>query len=305
MPLLNGPTEMAAATLGRSSLKGPAHLFPVCSNAKCTSGWLHMWRSRSAPRIEGAWACSPDCVRTRIEAMIRRELEGRSRVPETHRHRIPIGLILLAEGWITHEQLKRALEAQRIGGAGRIGAWLMEHCGLDERHLTQALGIQWNCPVFALSRRRTAMANILLPRLLLEAFGVVPLRVSGEGILYIAFEDRIDHSVVLAIERMSGLTVEAGILSGSEFRLSQRAILTAAFPKTRLIEAGSVESLASALTRLIEREKPAESRLVRVHDLFWLRFWRRADSSGSKEADPSWAEDVICSLDRLHDRSWS
>ncbi len=30
-----------------------------------------------------------------------------------HRHRVPIGLVLLAQGWITHDQLKHALEAQR------------------------------------------------------------------------------------------------------------------------------------------------------------------------------------------------
>jgi hypothetical protein len=299
MPLLNDGLSPATTT-EISNDGGTSRFFPACANPQCTSGWLHLWRKRQVPIIEGRWTCSPDCARSRIEAIVRREMKGPPRPSAMHRHRIPIGLILLAEGWISHEQLKKALEAQKKGAAGRIGAWLMENCGLDERHLTQALSIQWNCPVFSLSKLRTAATECLVPRLLLETFGLVPLKTSREGILYIAFEERIDHSVILAIESMTGLTVEAGILSGSEFRRSQQTMTAARFPRARLIEASSVDSLTNALTKLIEREKPADSRLVRVQEFFWLRFWRRVDDSDTRTpAASQFVEDVICSLDGL------
>jgi hypothetical protein len=298
MPLLND--GRSAATAAEIPDSGTPRFFPACANPHCTSGWFHLWRNRQVPLIEGRWTCSPNCARSRIEAIVRREMNGPGRPSGVHRHRIPIGLVLLAEGWISHEQLKKALEAQRKGFAGRIGAWLMENCGLDERHLTQALSIQWNCPVFSLSKLRTGAPESLVPRLLLDSFGLVPLKTSREGILYIAFEERIDHSVILAIESMTGLTVEAGILSGSEFRGSQQTMRAARFPRARLIEASSVDSLTNALTRLIEREKPADSRLVRVQEFFWLRFWRQTDDSDTRsKATSNSVEDVICSLDGL------
>lgn len=299
MPLLNdGPVP--ETTSGLSSDAGVSRFFAVCGNPLCTSSWLHLWRNRQVPVIEGKWVCSSACARARIEAILRREVRESSQPSGTHRHRIPIGLILLAEGWISHEQLKKALEAQRKGAPVRIGTWLMENCGLEERHLTQALSIQWNCPVFSLSKVRTAAGECLIPRLLLDAFGLIPLKTSREGILYIGFEERMDHSVALAIESMTDLKVEAGILSGSEFRRSQQSMSTVKFPRARLIEASGVDSLASALARLLEREKPTETRIVRVREFFWIRYWRNvAPEARTGFTGAHFAEDVICSLDRL------
>ena len=33
--------------------------------------------------------------------------------------------------------------------------------------------------------------------------------------------------------------------------------------------------MAVALAKAIEESQPAQARLVRVHDCFWLRLWRR------------------------------
>jgi len=287
-------TETREPSQGRRA----SALFPVCANTKCTSSWLHVWRSRTAPVIEDGWACSPGCTRTRIEELIHREREGHARTAAMHRHRIPIGLVLLAEGWISHDQLRRALDAQKAGAAGRIGLWLMEHCGLEESRVTQALSIQWNCPIFSPNHERTVGTTLLVPRLFLDTFGFLPLRLTTAGILYIAFEDRIDHSLTLAIERITGLRVEAGLVSGSEFRRYHDRILAAKFPRARLIEAVSVGAMVNALAQLVEQEKPIEARIVRVHRFYWLRLWKEGGrswtSSDSSETDG--IEDVICSL---------
>ena len=111
MPLLND--GRSAATAAEIPDSGTPRFFPACANPHCTSGWFHLWRNRQVPLIEGRWTCSPNCARSRIEAIVRREMNGPGRPSGVHRHRIPIGLVLLAEGWISHEQLKKALEAQR------------------------------------------------------------------------------------------------------------------------------------------------------------------------------------------------
>lgn len=289
--------EVQETSLGERS----AALFPACANPACASSWLQVWRNRKTPVIEGGWVCSPACTAARIAELLHRERNGHTETMVMHRHRIPIGLVLLAEGWITHDQLRRALEAQRAGAEGRIGTWLMKNCGLEEHRVTQALSIQWNCPIFWHKREQLDGAVSMVPRLFLDTFGFFPVRLSNAGILYIAFEDRIDHSLTLALERMTGLKVEAGLMSSSEFQLAHERLLTAKFPRARLIEAASVEAMVNALTRLVEKEKPAEVRIVRVHGFYWFRLWKH---SGASQADlhpvaMDAFEDVICSLTRF------
>jgi hypothetical protein len=299
MPVLNSnydaqPVAGVAAkslTAGNSAPRRSL-TFPVCANPRCTSGWLQLWRNRRVPVLEGGWLCSPACTRARVEDLLRREYTE-ARPVEPHRHRVPIGLVLLRQGWIEHQHLKDALEAQRNGSDLRLGEWLVANRGLTETQLTQALGLQWGCPVFSLEKHANAFPVTLIPRLLPESFGFVPLRLTSSGQLYIAFEDHMDHSLALAVERMTGLQVELGLLSGSEYSEVQRNLAEGRFPRARLVEASRVDLLAEALTRHIEKEKPAEARLVRVHDLLWLRLWRTVDESGAAVSQENGVEDVI------------
>lgn len=303
MPLLGSRRAGTENKRPPSVARVPVPLFPECSNPACSSGRLHLWRHRSTPVFEGGWVCSPECMLSRIQQALGRELEGHGRPREAHRHRIPLGLILLEQGWITHAQLKQALAAKRRGEPYRIGAWLMRHCGLTEQRVTQALSLQWNCPVFTGEPDPALLALAPIPRILLDAWGVVPLRSGPSGLLYLAWEDRIDHALILAIERMTGRRVEAGLLGGSEFRRCRERVLAANFPRTRLLEAVSAEALGPSLARIVEKAQAAEARLVRVDRFFWLRLWQEPGGPSSAQGilSPSQlisypAEDVVCSL---------
>jgi hypothetical protein len=118
----------------------------------------------------------------------------------------------------------------------------------------------------------------LLPRLFVDAFGALPLRVAAGRILYLGFEDRVDPALALAAERMTGLRVEAGLVQSSLFRPAHSRALEARFPSVELIEAATEQSLAIALTRAMEESRPVEARLVRIHDCLWLRIWRRGQT---------------------------
>jgi len=305
MPVLNPlsdpqyDSQMASRTFAAepAPVRRAARAFPVCANPRCASGWLQVWRKRSVPIVEGGWLCSPACTRARVEDLLRRERAGAYPVAQ-HRHRVPIGLVLLNQGWISHEHLKQALAAQRSGSGLRLGEWLIANRGLSEARLTQALGLQWSCPVFSLDKHASGLPVTLLPRLLSESFGFVPLRLTPSGLLYLAFEDRIDHSLALAIERMTGLRVESGLLSASEFAKARQDLAQGQFARARLIEAGTFDLLAEAFSRHIERERPAEARLVRAHDLIWLRLWRHA---GNPVPDPAHSsiEDIIGAVTRF------
>jgi hypothetical protein len=273
-------------------------LFPVCANLSCSSSWLHLWRNRRTPVFEKGWTCSEVCTRARIEAAVAREMDGQERKSIEHRHRIPLGLVMLAQGWISQAQLKSALAAQRAAGSGRIGSWLVEVSNIPEYLVTRALSLQWNCPIFSMETPPLLAMGAIAPRLLLEAFGILPIRVAGRKLLYVGFEDRIDRCVTFALERMTGLRVEAGLVTTSEFTRAHRELLEgSSFPKTRLLEAVDQQAMTQAFTQIVERTRPCDAQLVRVHDCFWLRMWQKPPSQIAP-LEHCGIEDVVCTIGR-------
>lgn len=306
MPLLNRQ-PMERQTLPRTvrhgqesaqpdqiGMRGRSGIFEACANAHCASGWLHLWRSRSAPVFEGGWNCSPLCTEERVRSAVRRELAGRGNQASPYRHRMPLGLVMMEQGWITSGQLKLALKAQKAADGGRIGHVLIREQGIAEELVTRALSLQWSCPVLPLGFHNPEALSSLLPRLFVDAFGALPLRVAGGRILYLGYEERLDSILALALERMSGLRVENGLVLGSEFRSAHQQMLNVPFPPIELLEAAAEPALVRAFARIIERVRPLESRLVRVHDCLWLRMWKKAQ--GGPIPDRSSVEDVIGSI---------
>lgn len=269
---------------------------PRCAHPDCDSGWLHLWRGRTAPIFEGGWCCSAHCMRARVEAALRRELSSRAPGLEGHRHRVPLGLAMLEQGWITAADLRGALAAQRAAGSGRFGQWLVRNGAADEATVTRALGLQWRCPVLPLDVHEAENLTRLLPRLFMDAFGALPLRVAASSILYLGFEDRLDPALALAVQRMTGLRVESGLVEESRFRAAHAQVLRARFPSTELLEAASESILARGFARAIEKLRPVEARLVRVHDCVWLRLWLRPQTGPVPHLDT--VRDLIGSTGR-------
>ena len=165
---------------------------------------------------------------------------------------------------------------------------------MSEKLVTRALGLQWSCPVLPLDFHDADALTVLLPRLFVDAFGALPLRVAAGKLLYLGFEDRLDAMLALAIERMTALRVESGLVQGSLFGPAHTRMLGAKFPRVELIEAGSEPAAVHVLAKAVERARPVESRLVRVHDCLWLRMTLRAPAGPLPET--SAVEDLICSI---------
>ncbi len=276
-PAPGGPSRLPDAARGR--------IFDTCANPGCRSGWLRLWRSRSAPVFEGGWCCSEACTRALVGLALAREMEARGSAADTRRPRLPLGLVMLERGWIAADQLRGALEAQRAAGGGRLGYWLARQQGVSAALVTRALGLQWSCPVLPLEFHDPEGLTPLVPRLFIDAFGALPLRVAAGRILYLGFEDRLDPALALAVERITGLRVESGMVEESRFRPAHARLLKARFPAVELIEAASEPALAYAMARALERARPVESRLARVHDCLWLRMWLRPRTSAVPELD--------------------
>ncbi|MHB1022548.1 MAG: GspE/PulE/PilB domain-containing protein, partial [Acidobacteriaceae bacterium] len=225
--------------------------------------------------FDGAWTCSTECLRVAIGKALMREVgDVFSRNEATpHRHRVPLGLVMLAQGWITHPQLQQALDAQKRSGQGRIGDWLMSECGLQAAHVTKALSLQWGCPVLSPNGFDAARMALVMPRQLLQSYDCVPLRLAAGRILYLAFEDGIDASAAYSLVRMTGLRVESGLMESRHYRQLRNQLLAARSTSESLEVVPDLGALTEALVKVAEREQPAEARLVRMRDRYWLRTW--------------------------------
>jgi hypothetical protein len=257
-----------------------------CANPQCDAGWLRFWRRRRLPVFEGGWCCSERCTRTLVTEAVSREVRARGTgVERHHRHRIPLGLLMVERGWINGKQLQEALKMQKAVGAGKLGHWLVRQGSIDEPTVTRAVGTQWGCPVLTVESYSPEALTSIMPRLFLDAFGALPLRVAAGKILYLGFEDRLDPALALAVERMTGLKVESGLVQDSVFRAEHTRTLNAKFPRAQLVDASSAPAIAATLTRTIEKALPVDSRLVRVHDCLWLRMWLRPQQGAVADVD--------------------
>jgi hypothetical protein len=290
-----------AAILGRdayrpstSAVAGATGADRMCGAPGCNGGWMMPWKNRRRPIFEQDWSCSAKCLAAVVKTAVRRETGDGVREDrnEPHRHRVPLGLVLLAQGWISHPQLQIALEAQRSSGRGRIGDWLAQSCGLEEERITRGLGVQWNCPVLTVDGFSPAAMALVMPKRLVAEFGLIPLRIAGSSLLYLAFEERMNAGVAFGVEQMSGLKVESGLLTGTHFESARRAVLAADGVPVQVRLVSDRDSLTAGIVRALEQRQPIATRLVRVHQYYWLRMWLETGATQGVGSVPPSPEDV-------------
>lgn len=273
----------------------------TCASLECTTSWTAPWRSRRRPIFEDRWGCSGRCVLSFVRAAVGREAakdSGDVSIP--HRHRVPLGLLLHAHGWITHAQLQYALDVQRHNG-GRIGEILVNECGLDAEKITRGLSLQWGSPILGNAGFSAREMAFVMPAALIDRLGMLPIRVAGSRILYLGFEDHPDASIALALEHMTGLKVETGLMRTEDYR-SARALLRGRRGVDGKQESCSeTDAMAGRITAILEQKQPVGSRLVRVGGFYWLRLWLEASAIGRQGMLPSTGEDMfdyIFTIDR-------
>lgn len=283
------------------SHSAPAAAATLCGATDCASGWIRSRRPRTRPYFEGAWACSGNCLRSLVRTAVRRETGGSMLDEEyaPHRHRVPLGLVLLAQGWITHAQLQTALQAQRSTGRGRIGDWLMEGCGLSAERVTRGVSLQWNCPVLTLEGFSPSAMALVLPPSLADEVGLVPVRTAGRAVIYVAFRSEMNAAAALALEQMAGLRVECGLLTEKDAACAAAALRDATAIPTHRFVLPHMDALGDGVVSTLESRQPVASKLVRIHQTYWLRLWLESGARcgvGDLPAAPQDVEDHLFSL---------
>jgi hypothetical protein len=288
------PSKNAAGLDGLGLPASPKLQRRLCGNAECMGGWTMPWRNRRRPIFEAQWGCSGRCVLALVRSAVRRELgDGGGLSPTPHRHRVPLGLLMLAQGWITHPQLQKALAAQRESGTGRIGEWLVSECGLEAEQIVRGLSMQWGCPVLTTEGFSPEAMALVVPKVFVEKFGLLPLRVAGSRILYLGFADQLNASAAFVTEQMTELKVESGVVDGASFEAARSRLLACDGVEMKLEAAADEDAMAGRITAILEQKQPIASRLIRLHQFYWLRMWLEGGALGKAAGNlPATSDDV-------------
>lgn len=249
---------------------------PTCALTSCSrpqSLWQN-FRDRHRPNgtlLQGAFYCRPQCLET---ALISQLFQLRMMAPSAQpANRIPLGLLMVARGKLTHVQVRAALEAQHRARYGRIGEWIEKLGFATEQEITTALALQWGCPVATSVDPCTvqSLGNIPLP--ILEAFQMLPLSYAPSiNTLHLAFGERVDHAALYAIERVLACRTQPCVAGRKSISLQIESL--SQHPHPADVEFGPMNDLAE-MARIAAsytaRLSPEEVRLSRIGRFIWLR----------------------------------
>jgi hypothetical protein len=244
--------------------------------------WWPAWlRNRAGVHFEGKWYCAISCLESVLDAQVRNLFAGTApEKPKAHRH--PIGSILVRRGVLSRENLNKAITLQQQkAGSRRLGEWLQEMHLISAEQLVAALGQQWGCPVFPLEKLLERCSYIdVLPVHLLASAQAVPAHVSQDGAtLHLAFANRLDHTMLYAVEVMLGCRTLACVATDSS--------VAAMLDNLRRASAGNETCFETIrdpreITRTIcsyaGEVRASRISMARVAGYLWIRFHKSSSS---------------------------
>ncbi|HWZ84096.1 MAG TPA: hypothetical protein VNW47_15815 [Terriglobales bacterium] len=250
----------------------------VCGLPTCTgseSRWTRYWPKRDGVVLQGVYYCRRQCLETALAAQLARLHAVAPAVPPSNR--IPLGLLMVARGWLTHQQVVEALAAQQSAHSGQIGDWFETLGFATERQVTSALALQWGCPVATSLEAAALQPFDQIPLGILEAFQMLPLHFEpATNTIYIAFGQRVDHAALYAIEKILGCRTQPCV--GGRRHIADELIRMRQQPRPREIEFGSMREFADigrVSVSYMVRLGADEARVGRVGDFIWLRLRAR------------------------------
>ena len=250
-----------------------------CAGSACPRRgklWPYWLDKSDGVDFEGRWYCSRVCLEGVLAGRVH-ALLSTSHVEKPRSHRFPLGLLLVDRGVISAAQLREAIRLQREAGYGRIGDWLRQSAGLTVPQLTAALGQQWGCPVFPLEHQAVpASWSDRIPLALLESACAVPAYASTDGrILHLAFCDRVDHTLLYAVEQMLLCRTFPCVAPAAAIRsqLEQFARLTSA-NDTSFDTVRASPEMTRTICNYATELNAKRLVLARAGSYIWVRFFR-------------------------------
>lgn len=249
-----------------------AHL--PCGLLSCPSPkspWSRLLTPRTGTLLQGVFYCQPKCQETALKAQVAQLYQLTPPAPPSNR--IPLGLLMVARGWLTHEQVVTALAAQQSAQTGKIGDWFEKLGFASEQQVPSALGLQWGCPVVS-SLDTTVNAPFgWLPLAIMDAFQMIPLHfVPATNTLYIAFGERVDHAALFTIDKVLNCRTRPCVRERKTVAYELEQMRQQ--PRTQEVEFGPMHDCAEigrVSASYVSRLGADDTRLGRIGKYVWLR----------------------------------
>lgn len=127
-----------------------------------------------------------------------------------------IGEILIENGSITQEQLKRALELQKELPGKLLGKILVETGSVTEEEIVIALATQFNVPYLPIANFVfNETSEKLIPKNIIQKYLCIPLEKIG-NLLTVVMADPTNEQAIREIEEVTKSKVQAFVASASE-----------------------------------------------------------------------------------------
>lgn len=256
----------------RLSSSGVACALPGCAGPK--NIWQRLRSRRLGTFIDGKFYCQPKCLERAVIEQISRLRTWTPPAPRPNR--IPLALLMVARGKLTHYEAQAALEAQRRAGYGKIGDWIEKLGFANEHEVTAALALQWGCPLLASFNLASIHSHGAIPLPILEACQMLPANFAAStNTLYMACGERVDHAALYGIEKMLSCRTLACVADRRKIARQLESMRLSGRPGDVEFVTRDPGEMARITSSYVNRVAPREVRLGRIGYFIWLRLHGR------------------------------
>lgn len=244
----------------------------ICAQPECHNKLLMrvVPGSRLGVFVGEQWYCSPDCFSLAARGLLT-SLSTTEVVEVPRTPRLTLGLALLTKGSLTTEQFREALARHEQEGA-EFETIVTGRGWVTEKQLAAARAAQWGYPV--LGQDLSAHSVIAdLPPALFHTCMATPLYYSAESRrLVLGFIQRVDHSLLQAIEQITGFRAEPCFITQGELtRQLGRLEGPRRYAQVLVDQPGAVLQMARSLGGYVLDVGASEAAFTRCHSYIWVR----------------------------------
>ena len=243
---------------------------PVCAQPDCENKMAARFLSgsRAGITVGELWYCSTDCF-TRSAHGVLNSLSAAEVIELPRNPRLSLGLALLMKGYLTTEQFQHAMNRNEVEGVS-LESTVIEQGWVTEKQLAVARAAQWGYPVLGQDLSGHAVVADLPPKLF-RACSATPLYYSGER-LVLGFIHRVDHSLLQAIEKITGCRAEPCFITPTQLARQLDRMTGPPRYEQILVEApGTVAHMVRTLRDYATQINATEGEFTRCHSFLWSR----------------------------------
>jgi len=220
--------------------------------------------------VRADWYCSADCFAQGVRGILN-SLSGAEVVEVPRTPRLSLGLALLTKGHLTTEQFRYATARNSADGVD-VEATVTEQGWVTEKQLAAARAAQWGYPVLGQDLSgHSVVAD--LPPTLFHACKATPLYYSSDDKrLVLGFVQRVDHSLLQAIEQISGCRAEPCFITPAELTRQLHRLAAPRRYKEAVVERpGAAREMAKSLGGYALQLVAREALFTRCRSFLWAR----------------------------------